>query len=111
MVRRLSGWVSWVLVLALLAVGLPAVSASAAAASPGHPSKTPTWKGTPAPKPQPFGWRSPKAKNTPLVKPDPHAKRVKELPDRRTATASYFQMSDGSVQEELSAVPVHYRDA
>jgi RHS repeat-associated protein len=115
MVRRLSGWVSWVswvLVVALLAVGLPAASAAAASrSSPGHPTGSRQWKGTPAPQPKPFGWSSPKGKNTPLVKPDPHAKRVKELPDRRSATASYFQMSDGSVQEELSAVPVHYRDA
>jgi RHS repeat-associated protein len=46
-----------------------------------------------------------------VVKPDPHAKRVKELTNKRTANGSYFQMSDGSVQQEVSALPVHYRDA
>jgi hypothetical protein len=46
-----------------------------------------------------------------IVRPDPRAKRVGELTGLRTANASFFRMSDGSEQEVLSAVPVHYRDA
>jgi hypothetical protein len=46
-----------------------------------------------------------------VLKPDPHAKRVRELTDRRTANSSAFAMSDGSVQQEISGIPVHYRDA
>ncbi|WP_052433356.1 DNRLRE domain-containing protein [Streptacidiphilus carbonis] len=42
---------------------------------------------------------------------DPHAHRVAELTGRRTAQASFYRLSDGRVQEVLSAVPVHYRDA
>ncbi|WP_420708037.1 DNRLRE domain-containing protein [Streptomyces sp. 142MFCol3.1] len=46
----------------------------------------------------------PKGKNA------PKAERVKELKSRRTADARFWQMSDGSVQAELSAVPTSYRD-
>jgi RHS repeat-associated protein len=45
----------------------------------------------------------PKGKNA------PKAKRVKELKSRRTSTARFWQMSDGRVQAELSAVPTSYR--
>ncbi len=78
----------------------------------GHvqPTGDGNWAGTPAPKPPSIAWKAPAGHSARIVKPDPHAKRVKELTDRRTANASFFQMSDGSVQEELSAVPVHYRD-
>ncbi|MFI0372079.1 DNRLRE domain-containing protein [Actinomadura sp. 1N219] len=37
------------------------------------------------------------------------AKRVKELTGRRTANAKVFELSDGRLQKELSAVPRHYR--
>ncbi|WP_258308210.1 DNRLRE domain-containing protein [Streptomyces sp. NWU339] len=46
----------------------------------------------------------PKGKNA------PKAKRVKELTDRRTENARYWQMSDGRTEVELSAVPTSYRD-
>jgi len=39
------------------------------------------------------------------------AKRVRELAARRQANARYFQLSDGRVQAELSALPINYRDA
>ncbi|MFD0075021.1 DNRLRE domain-containing protein [Streptomyces sp. NPDC127166] len=39
----------------------------------------------------------------------PKAKRVAELKDRRTANARYWQLSDGRVQAEVSAVPTAYR--
>ncbi|MEU1893675.1 DNRLRE domain-containing protein [Streptomyces pristinaespiralis] len=38
----------------------------------------------------------------------PSPKRVKELTDRRTPDARYWQLSDGRVQSEVSAVPTHY---
>ncbi|SOD84265.1 RHS repeat-associated core domain-containing protein [Streptomyces sp. Ag109_G2-15] len=39
----------------------------------------------------------------------PKAKRVKELKSRRTSTARFWQLSDGRVQADLSAVPTSYR--
>lgn len=38
------------------------------------------------------------------------AHRVKELPELRSATMKRFRMSDGTVEAELSAGPVHFRD-
>jgi len=40
----------------------------------------------------------------------PAATRVRELVDRRIATGTFYETSDGRVQVELSASPVHYRD-
>ncbi|MGP4083488.1 golvesin C-terminal-like domain-containing protein [Streptomyces sp. KR55] len=40
----------------------------------------------------------------------PPAKRVKELESKRTATARYWQLSDGRIEAELSAEPLSYRD-
>ncbi|WP_345654406.1 golvesin C-terminal-like domain-containing protein [Streptomyces siamensis] len=39
----------------------------------------------------------------------PKAVRVRELTGRRTSSARFWQMSDGRVQAELSAVPTSYR--
>ncbi|MFB7359003.1 DNRLRE domain-containing protein [Streptomyces gardneri] len=39
----------------------------------------------------------------------PKAKRVKELTDRRTSQARFWQMSDGRVEAELTAVATSYR--
>ncbi|MFI1656028.1 DNRLRE domain-containing protein [Streptomyces sp. NPDC020472] len=39
----------------------------------------------------------------------PKAKRVKELTDRRTSQARFWQLSDGRVEAELTAVPTSYR--
>ncbi|MEU4731229.1 DNRLRE domain-containing protein [Streptomyces sp. NPDC023588] len=39
----------------------------------------------------------------------PKAKRVKELTDRRTSQARYWQLSDGRIEAELTAVPTSYR--
>jgi RHS repeat-associated protein len=58
-----------------------------------------------------FKWSPPKGRSTPNVRVDPHARRVRELTSRRTADASFYQLSDGRTQEVLSPVPVHYRDA
>jgi RHS repeat-associated protein len=40
----------------------------------------------------------------------PAATRVKELAGRRTANATFYQLSDGRVQAEVSTTPVNYRD-
>ncbi|QOV41499.1 DNRLRE domain-containing protein [Streptomyces ferrugineus] len=45
----------------------------------------------------------------PKGKADPEAKRVRELTGRRTANARFWELSDGRVQAELSAVPTSYR--
>ncbi|TXS53230.1 DNRLRE domain-containing protein, partial [Streptomyces sp. uw30] len=42
-------------------------------------------------------------------KNDPKAKRVRELSGKRTANARFWQLSDGRVEAELSAVPTSYR--
>ncbi len=76
-----------------------------------QPTGDKNWKGTSAPKPPSIKWKAPAGHSAPIVKPNPHAKRVKELTGKRTVNASFFQMSDGSTQEDLSAIPVHYRDA
>ncbi|BCL12656.1 hypothetical protein GCM10017556_03950 [Micromonospora sagamiensis] len=41
----------------------------------------------------------------------PAQKRVREITDRRTATSRVYQLSDGRLQAEISAAPLHYRDA
>jgi hypothetical protein len=46
----------------------------------------------------------------PVGAPMAPASRVRELVDKRTATASYYQLSDGRTEAELSSSPVHYRD-
>ncbi|MFR9795883.1 hypothetical protein ACL02U_08250 [Streptomyces sp. MS06] len=46
----------------------------------------------------------------PKGRQEPAAKRVRELTGRRTANARFWQLSDGRVQAELSAVPTSYRD-
>jgi hypothetical protein len=38
------------------------------------------------------------------------AHRVAELTDQRSETVKRFRMSDGTVEAEVSAGPVHYRD-
>ncbi|MFI0925360.1 DNRLRE domain-containing protein [Streptomyces sp. NPDC021012] len=45
----------------------------------------------------------------PKGKAAPKAKRVAELTGKRTANARYWQLSDGRVQAEVSAVPTGYR--
>ncbi|MET7818024.1 DNRLRE domain-containing protein [Micromonospora zamorensis] len=47
----------------------------------------------------------------PAAKKLPAPKRVREVPDRRTANGRVFQLSDGRLQAELSALPMNYRDA
>jgi RHS repeat-associated protein len=47
----------------------------------------------------------------PASKPPLKPKRVKELTGKRTARAKFFELEDGRVEAELSAAPVHYRDA
>jgi RHS repeat-associated protein len=46
----------------------------------------------------------PKGKNA------PKAHRVRELKSRRTSTARFWQLSDGRVEADLSALPTSYRD-
>src|SRR5262245_25043654 len=53
----------------------------------------------------------PRVDALPAAKKWPAAKRVRELPARRTANGTFYQLSDGRVQAEISAAPVHYRGA
>ena len=41
----------------------------------------------------------------------PDAKRLREVPGKRTANGRVYQLSDGRLQAEISQVPVNYRDA
>src|SRR5262245_55870945 len=70
------------------------------------------WKPQQAPKSTTADLKSrPGTGGAPVWKPDPKAKRVKELTGKRSANESFFQLSDGSVQQEVSALPVRYRDS
>ncbi|QIP85021.1 DNRLRE domain-containing protein [Streptomyces sp. Tu 2975] len=51
----------------------------------------------------------PSREKLPKGKKLPPAQRVKELTERRTAQARFWQMSDGRVEAELSAQPESYR--
>ncbi|MFD0078461.1 DNRLRE domain-containing protein [Streptomyces sp. NPDC127166] len=51
----------------------------------------------------------PSREKLPKGKAAPKPKRVAELTGRRTANARYWQLSDGRVQAEVSAVPTGYR--
>ncbi|MGW1123082.1 DNRLRE domain-containing protein, partial [Streptomyces tanashiensis] len=51
----------------------------------------------------------PSREKLPKGKAAPKAKRVAELTGKRTANARYWQLSDGRVQAEVSAVPTGYR--
>ncbi|MFG1859194.1 DNRLRE domain-containing protein [Actinomadura geliboluensis] len=51
----------------------------------------------------------PRNEPRPQTKKAAPAKRVKELTGRRTANTKIYQLSDGRLQKELSAVPLHYR--
>ncbi|WP_203981222.1 golvesin C-terminal-like domain-containing protein [Planosporangium flavigriseum] len=46
----------------------------------------------------------------PAGKAWPAQKRVREVTEKRTANGRIFQLSDGRMQAEVSAVPVNYRD-
>ena len=117
-ISRRWGIAAWTAVLALFAgvmQTLPPGTAAAASGSSHHglPIQKPGDAGwTPSARPSntTVDWKPPSGHATPVAKADPHAKRVKELTGKRTANATFYQMSDGSVQQELSAVPVHYQD-
>ncbi|MGK5441503.1 DNRLRE domain-containing protein [Micromonospora sp. URMC 105] len=47
----------------------------------------------------------------PAAKKWPPQKRVRELTGKRTANSRTYQLSDGRTQSEISATPLHYRDA
>ncbi|MEV0663872.1 DNRLRE domain-containing protein [Actinomadura luteofluorescens] len=68
------------------------------------------WFGDDDPKPRrlPAGG-VPRNDPAPARKKAAPAKRVKELTGRRTANAKVYELSDGRLQKELSAVPLHYR--
>ncbi|MFU8854667.1 hypothetical protein ACNAW0_27390, partial [Micromonospora sp. SL1-18] len=46
----------------------------------------------------------------PAAKKWPAPKRVREVPGKRTANGRVYELSDGRLQAEVSAVPVNYRD-
>jgi hypothetical protein len=107
-------------VVALAALVLGGVSPQVWAAPTGHggrhhlpiqPAGDGGWKRSPAPKSSTFRWSPPKGRTTThLVKIDPHARVVGELTNQRTAFADFYRLSDGRVQEKLSANAVNYRD-
>jgi RHS repeat-associated protein len=118
---RLRLWTVAVAALTLVAAGV--LQAGTATASPGGGSGSGSsagvlplgdkgWRPAKPPKSTKVAYKAVAGRGgAQVLKPDPHAKRVKELTERRTANSSAYRMSDGSVQQEVSAVPVHYRDA
>lgn len=53
----------------------------------------------------------PSRERAPIGEQLPEARRVRELVEERTAHARLFELTDGRVQAEISADPVHYQDA
>lgn len=78
-------------------------TSEAAAATPA--AATPVARAAVPPRPARLGQAS-----SLLAKPGGKPARVRELGWMRTPTSKRFEMSDGSTQLELSAVPLHYRD-
>ncbi|MFE4615178.1 DNRLRE domain-containing protein [Streptomyces sp. NPDC056747] len=54
-------------------------------------------------------WEIPSREKLPKGEKLPKAKRVKELTDERTSQARFWQLSDGRIEAELTAVPTSYR--
>lgn len=50
----------------------------------------------------------PRAETAPVGEPAPPPERVGERSELREANASFYELSDGRVQAEVSAAPVHY---
>ncbi|HEX5996124.1 MAG TPA: DNRLRE domain-containing protein [Jiangellales bacterium] len=120
--RRLRLWVVGSFVLALV---LSVVHAEVPAPQRG-PSAALQWSdlrdaarrmiGLPAarprPRPQPVALLDlPRREMAPVGEPAAEPRRVRELVERRSANATFFQLTDGRVQAEVSSTPVHYRDA
>ncbi|MEU5216492.1 DNRLRE domain-containing protein [Streptomyces sp. NPDC020807] len=63
----------------------------------------------PAPPPAGGALEIPSREKLPKGEKLPKAKRVKELTGKRTSQARFWQLSDGRVEAELTAVPTSYR--
>ena len=87
-------------------------STPSARAVPGAAGSAPVRVSSPPVKPRALDVDSvPRQQPAPVGQPMPPATRVRELVGKRTATGSYYELSDGRTQAELSSAPVHYRDA
>lgn len=107
--RYLSLLLAPVLVISVLAQ--PETAVAAPRKDHVQPRGNAGWKAAKPPKSTKTTYKKPPDRaGTPVLQRDPHAKRVQELTDRRTANTSSYRMSDGSVQQEVSALPVNYRD-
>ncbi|WP_272461567.1 DNRLRE domain-containing protein [Intrasporangium calvum] len=99
---------------ALVATGLVAPPAQASAQALSRPAAVPAgpppWE---PPKPPVNSdlqaGAVPRQGDVAAGKDAPKAKRVKELPAKRSANGKVFELSDGRLEQELSVVPVHYR--
>jgi RHS repeat-associated protein len=111
-------WTVVVATSAMVAAGLSVPDVAAAAPSRGtsadgkvQPRGNGGWKAAKPPRSTTAAFERRAGKGgPPVLAPDPHAKRVKELTDKRTVDTSTFRMSDGSLQQEVFGLPVHYRD-
>lgn len=52
----------------------------------------------------------PHKEQAPKGKKMPQPKRVKELTQKRTANAKFYELADGRQQVEISSDPIHYKD-
>ncbi|MER5179468.1 DNRLRE domain-containing protein [Streptomyces sp. NPDC002896] len=100
--------------VSVLAAGLPQPAFAAPADGKALLGGIKDWLGVdddeqePAKPPQLSDAGVPSNEQLPRGKARAKPKRVKELKDRRTPSARYWQLSDGRIQSEVSSVPTHY---
>lgn len=53
----------------------------------------------------------PAKQKAPVGKKEDPPKKVRELTEKRTKNAKFFELSDGRIQAEIASAPIHYKDA
>jgi len=53
----------------------------------------------------------PANQKAPVGKKEDPPKKVRELTEKRTKNAKFFELSDGRIQAEIASAPIHYKDA
>src|SRR5690606_7614537 len=53
----------------------------------------------------------PANQKAPVGKKEASPKKVRELTEKRTKNAKFYELSDGRIQAEIASDPIHYKDA